>query len=166
MLPSFANSSGSALAQKPLWDTRSGQAYLGRESGWMREGSLLVKPRRRAPLQQHCFLVIWAVGSQPQIAPSPAQSLPHLSKPQGKEASPSPQTTPRQAPVGHHTAQLAHHLGSLPTPRSFPTSLARGLSPWPLPSPLVTQGRLRKKEKKEEEEYKWQQRRKGRGRVS
>lgn len=162
-MPSFANSSGSALAQKPLWDTRSGQAYLGRESGWMREGSLLVKPRRRAPLQQHCFLVIWAVGGRPQTAASPARPLPHLSKPQGKGARPSPQTTPRWGITLPSSSTI---WAPFPPPGSFPTGLARGLSPWPLPSPLVTQGRLRKKEEKDEEEQKWRQRRRGRGRVS
>ncbi|TNN77851.1 hypothetical protein EYF80_011908 [Liparis tanakae] len=45
MLSSLANSSGRALAQKPLWATRSGQAYLGRLSGFILDGSLAVKPR-------------------------------------------------------------------------------------------------------------------------
>lgn len=88
MLPSLANSSGSALAQKPLWETRSGQAYLGSESGWMREGSLLVKPRRSAPLQQHCFLVIWTAGGWPQTARSPAQPLAHFREPTRKGLAP------------------------------------------------------------------------------
>lgn len=58
MFPSFANSSGRALAQKPLWETKSGHAYFGRVSGLILDGSLEVNPSRRAPLQQHCFLVI------------------------------------------------------------------------------------------------------------
>lgn len=58
-VPSLDSSSGSAFAQKPLCETRSGQAYLGKVSGLILDGSLHVKPRRRAPLQQHCFLVIW-----------------------------------------------------------------------------------------------------------
>lgn len=58
MFPSFANSSGRALAQNPLWETKSGHAYFGRVSGLILDGSLEVKPSRRAPLQQHCFLVI------------------------------------------------------------------------------------------------------------
>lgn len=67
-LPSLASSSGSALAQNPFWDTRSGHAYLGRLSGLMRDGSLEVKPRRRAPLQQHCFFVICTASKYPQLA--------------------------------------------------------------------------------------------------
>lgn len=69
MLPSLENSSGSALAQNPLWDTRSGQAYLGRLSGFILEGSLEVNPKRKAPLQQHCFLVI--LEEEPEVINAP-----------------------------------------------------------------------------------------------
>lgn len=118
MFPSLANSSGSALAQKPLWDTRSGQAYLGSESGWMRDGSLLVKPSRSAPLQQHCFLVIWVAGVWPQTDPQPSLPSPAISEPKGKGLYPSLQTTPRQTPMGRNSAQLTHNWGSSPSPRS------------------------------------------------
>lgn len=60
MFPSLDSSSGRAFAQKPLCETKSGQAYFGKVSGLILDGSLDVKPRRRAPLQQHCFLVIWS----------------------------------------------------------------------------------------------------------
>lgn len=131
-MPSLANSSGSALAQKPLWETRSGQAYLGSESGWMREGSLLVKPRRSAPLQQHCFLVIWTVAGWPQTARSPAQPCP---------ASPPLQQAPGEGSVpfsadhlqadthGDSHCPACPPFGLLSLPRRLPTLLARAGGP-------------------------------------
>ena len=152
MLPSLANSSGSALAQKPLWDTRSGQAYLGSESGWMRDGSLLVKPSRSAPLQQHCFFVIWVAGAWPQADPQPSLPAPAISEPKGKGLSPSLQTTPGRL-LWRVTLPSSPTIGSpllLPGTPTFPHQLLSSFSHHlPMATPLSTsfsiiQGRLRK----------------------
>ena len=144
MLPSLANSSGSALAQKPLWDTRSGQAYLGSESGWIRDGSLLVKPSRSAPLQQHCFLVIWAAGGWPQTAPSPASPPPSVS-PRGRGCALLCRPPPDRLLWGVTPPSSPAIWAPLPPPGA-PTSRVRAsshlppsspiTSPWPLPSPV------------------------------
>lgn len=159
MLPSLANSSGSALAQKPLWDTRSGQAYLGSESGWMRDGSLLVKPSRSAPLQQHCFFVIWVAGAWPQTDPQPSLPALAISEPKGKGLYPSLQTTPGRLLWGV-TAQLTHNWVSSPSPRNPhlppPTTLILFPSPPHGHSPfyflLYHTGKAEKKSKEKEEE--------------
>ena len=167
MLPSLANSSGSALAQKPLWDTRSGQAYLGSESGWMRDGSLLVKPSRSAPLQQHCFFVIWVAGAWPQTDPQPSLPAPAISEPKGKGLYPCLQPTPGRLLWGV-TLPSSPTVGSPPpgNPRlPPPTTLILFPSPPHGRSPfyflLYHTGKAEKRvrsKRRNEGELKWQQR--------
>lgn len=109
---------------------------------------MLVKPRRRAPLQQHCFLVIWAEGSWPQTA---SRSL--SGSPRGRERA----LLRRPPPMGVTSPRITHHSGSFPSPRSPPTSLVRATGPHghsPPPFLLCHTGKVekgvRKREEKEE----------------